>query len=115
MNLGGRVSDQPDRRSKLSALLRAGLGHQVDQDIFDGLADMQKRLQARQLELAKLVMAKKISREKYISELDDALKKAAVIGEKLLGFDDFHKVFGEFRAHNLGDVNKFVAGSSAAR
>ncbi len=114
MNLGGGASDQPDRRSKLSALIRAGLGHQVDQRIFDGLADMQNRLQTRQLELAKLVVEKKISREKYIAELDEALKQAAVIGERLLGFEDFHKVFGEFRVHSLGDVSKFVAGSRAS-
>jgi hypothetical protein len=60
-------------------------------------------------------MTKKISREKYIAELDEALKQASVIGEGLLGRDDFHKVFGEFRVHNLGDVAKFVSAPPAAR
>jgi len=115
MNLGATKSDQPNPRSKLSALIRAGLGHPVDQKTFDNLAEMQTRLQARQLELANLVATKKISREKYIAELDEALKRASIIGEELLGFDDFHKVFGEFRVHNLGDVAKFVAGRPTAR
>lgn len=115
MNLGPRNSDPPDRRSKLSALIRAGLGHPVNQKTLDDLAEMQSRLRERQLELASLVTNEKISREEYIAELDEALKRASVIGEKLLGFDDFHKVFGEFRVHNLGDVPKFVGGRSAAR
>lgn len=114
MNLSGRAGDPPDKRSKLSALIRAGLGHQVDQRTFDALAEMQNRLQARQLELSKLILERKISREEYIAQLDEALKRAAVIGEKLLGSDDFHKIFGEFRLHNLGDVSKFVAGSRAS-
>jgi hypothetical protein len=116
MNPDGRSSDQPKQRSKFSALIRARLGEErVQPKILDGLAEMQARLRARQVELANLVMTKKISREKYIAELDEALKQASVIGEGLLGRDDFHKVFGEFRVHNLGDVAKFVSAPPAAR
>jgi hypothetical protein len=114
MDYKGRAGDQPDRGSKLSALVYAGLGYLADKKTVDGLAEMQALLQKRQLELAQLVMTKKLSREQYIAELDEAMKQASNMGEKLLGFDDFHKVFGEFRAPNLGDVSAFLAGGSAA-
>ncbi len=105
--------DPPDQRSTLSYLIREGLGHPVKDEVFEGLADMQSRLQARQRELAQLVMAEKISREKYVAELDGALKEASQIGEKLLGFDDFHKVFGEFRVQSMGDVKAFIGSGGA--
>jgi hypothetical protein len=100
MDFKGRPGDRPDRSSKLSALASAGLGHLVDKRSVEGLAEMQARLQTRQVELAQLVMTGKISREKYIKELDEAMRQAAKTGESLLGVDDFHKVFGKFRAHN---------------
>jgi hypothetical protein len=70
---------------------------------------MQARLQARQTELAQQLLSRAISREKYISELDEAMKQASSAGEDLLGFDAFHKVFGEFRVHSLGDPARFIA------
>ncbi len=101
-----------DRRSELSSLIRAGLGHPVEGGTFEALVAMQSRLQERQQELGGQLIAGKISREKYLSSLDDALRAAAQEGERLLGVDDFHKVFGEFRAHNMIDVSVF---SNSAR
>jgi hypothetical protein len=100
---------QPDRRTRLSAMIRAGLGHSVDDKICDALAEMQRGLQARQTELAELMLENKISREKYLRDLDEAMRTAAAVGEDLLGRDDFHKVFGEFRVHKFGDTAKFIA------
>jgi len=95
-------------------LVEAGLGHPVEARVCAALVELQSRLQERQQELARLFLAKEISKEKYISELDEAMKRASKIGEKILGIEQFHKVFGEFRVHNLGDVNKFISGQSAA-
>jgi hypothetical protein len=104
------------RRSRLGALIQAaGISHPVDDSVLDGLAKMQAGLQARQRELGELVATQQISREKYIVEFDKALKEACQIGEDLLGFDSFHKVFGEFRIKSMGDVSAFIAGRSAAQ
>jgi hypothetical protein len=115
MTYGIGNSASPDRREKLSALVRKGLGHSIDDRTVEGLVRMQADLQNRQRELAQLVMTKEISREKYIDELDEALKNASRAGEALLGYSDFHKVFGEFRVHNLGDPKVFTDGTLSAR
>jgi hypothetical protein len=104
-----RGGGRPDRRARLSAMIRAGLGHSVDDKICDALAEMQAGLQARQTELAQLMLANKISRAKYLTDLDEAMKMASAVGEDLLGRDDFHKVFGEFRIHKFGNTAKFIA------
>jgi hypothetical protein len=115
MNLSVTGGDPPDRRSRLRSLVRAAkLGRPVDDGVIEKLATMQARLQATQRELGQMVATEQITREKYIAEFDKALKEACQIGEGLLGFDDFHKVFGEFRVHNMGDVKAFVAGGGAA-
>jgi hypothetical protein len=108
-------SASPERRERLSALVRKGLGHSIDDRTIEGLVKMQTDLQNCQRELARLVMAKEISREKYINDLDAAMKNASRVGETLLGYKDFHKVFGEFRVHNLGDPKVFTGGALSAR
>jgi hypothetical protein len=115
MNLTIAGNDPPDRRSELSLLIREGLGHPVDERTFEGLAAMQARLQSRQHELVQLLVSKRIGREAYLAQLDELLKTAAEDGERLLGSDDFHKVFGEFRIHNMIDVDIFNASSPRAR
>lgn len=99
--------DPPDPRSELSSLIRDSLGHPVDRRIFNGLADMQAKLQSQQRELVRLLLAKEIDKDVYISRLDDALKTATRDGERLLGADDFHKVFGELRVQNIIDPSAF--------
>jgi hypothetical protein len=59
-------------------------------------------------ELAALLGQKKISRQDYIEELDRALAAASRSGEDLMGFENFHRVFGELTANQLGDVTAFV-------
>lgn len=111
MNLGTFTSaerDQPNLRSELSSLIRESLGHSLDQQTFDGLAEVQERLQSRQHELVQLLLAHQINKEAYLSRLDDALRAATRDGEKLLGADDFHKLFGEqFRAQSMIDPKMF--------
>jgi len=114
MDFKGRPGDRPDRSSKLSALASAGLGHLVDKRSVEGLAEMQARLQTRQVELAQLVMTGKISREKYIKELDEAMRQAAKTGESLLGVDDFHKVFCDTHGLRRDDVGRVVHGRATA-
>jgi hypothetical protein len=106
----GMQGGQKDRRARISKLIEAGLGYSVNSEICDALVEMQAQLQARQVELARLLVAEKISKERYIHELDEAMKDASDVGEQILGFESFHKVFGEFRVRNLGDVGKFLSG-----
>ncbi len=105
----------PNPRSRMARLLEAGLGHSVDLETCDQLIDLQAQLQTRQQELARLLLTKEIGRERYISELDRVMKDISSIGEKILGQSEFHKVFGEFRVHNLGDAEKFVSDPSDRR
>lgn len=100
--------------AELSELVEAGLGHPVDDQVIEALAEMQAKLQSQQQELARLLAMEKISREKYIGQLDAIMQEAALKGTRALGSDDdFHKIYGEFRVHSIIDVNTFVAGPAA--
>jgi hypothetical protein len=101
-------AELPDSRSELSSLIQAGLGHPVDEETLSALATMQSHLQARIGELSALLMDHKISPKRYIDELDRALSEASLTGAKLMGVEDFHRVFGELRADQLGDVSVFL-------
>ena len=100
--------DSSDMRLELSALVQAGLGHTVDDATLTALADMQAHLQGRIGELGGLLMEHRISRARYIEELDRVLSDASSVGERILGFEDFHKVFGELSADQLGDTAAFL-------
>ena len=69
---------------------------------------MQERLQHRIGELTALLGQNKMSRQNYVQELDRALAAASRSGEHLMGFENFHRVFGELAANQLGDVEAFV-------
>jgi hypothetical protein len=99
-----------DPRSELSTLLAAGLSYSVDDQTFNGLIEMQARLHAEQERLVLLLVSQEISREQYITLLDSAMTEATRTGEQLLGIDEFHKVFGEFRVYDVVDVSAFVDG-----
>ncbi|MDE2378676.1 hypothetical protein [Bradyrhizobium sp.] len=101
---GGEPSD---RRSELSWLLQEGLGHSVDDRTLDVLAAIHARLEKQQTELAQLLESNSISQEAYLVELDQAMRQTAKLGEDLLGYDDFHKVFGEFSASSVIDPASF--------
>jgi hypothetical protein len=104
LTAGGGPSD---RRSELSWLLQEGLGHSIDDRTLDVLAGIQARLEERQIELVQLLESKSISQEAYLIQLDQAMRQAASLGEDLLGYDDFHKVFGEFNAQSVIDPASF--------
>ena len=114
MSFGFRRGGGRDRHSDMAQLVKAGLGHSVDPRACDELLKLQTELQARQEELARLLLANEINKEKYIFELNEAMKFASTVGERILGPEAFHKVFGEFRVQNLGDVTRFLSGNSAA-
>jgi hypothetical protein len=98
----------PDPRSDLSAIIRAGLGHEVDERTFEALADMQERLRGRQRDLVQSLMSGNVSREQYIAELRVVLKDAEQDGTRLLGADGFHKVFGDFSVEQMVDLSAFL-------
>jgi len=98
-----------ESRQELSALVKAGLGHPVDDATLTALANMQARLQDRIGELGGLLLEHRISRPRYIEELNRVLSDASSMGERILGFEDFHKVFGDLSADQLGDPAVFLA------
>jgi hypothetical protein len=49
-----------------------------------------------------------MSRQHYTEELDRVLAAASRSGEDLMGFENFHRVFGDLTANQLGDVAAFV-------
>jgi hypothetical protein len=102
-------AETPDSRSELSSLIKAGLGHSVDEKTLLALAKMQEHLQNRIGHLSGLLMEHKISSKRYLEELNRALSEASKTGERLMGSkEDFHRVFGELRADQLGDVSVFL-------
>lgn len=104
-----------ERIVDLSDMLEAGLGRPVNRRIVERFAEKQAGFEARQTKLAEQAQANEISREAYVARLDQAMQELAADGESLLGFDDFHKAFGEFRVHNLFDTSAFIAEGHAAR
>lgn len=97
-----------DPGSEISALIEAGLGHRVDGSKVAALALMRERLDGRIEQLSELLMHRDISPTKYLEQLDLALIEASEAGERILGFEDFHRVFGELRVSKLGDAQKFL-------
>jgi hypothetical protein len=100
--------NDPDPRSEMTSLLLAGLGHSIEDHKVAALAAMREHLQDEADRLSDLVMAKEITPERYLSELDEALIEASRIGERILGYEDFHRVFGELRVARLGDAKLFL-------
>jgi hypothetical protein len=102
-------SELGDAKSKLAGLIEAaGLKGTFDDETLSALAVMQERIQGRIGELAALLAQKKLSRQEYIEELDRALAAASRSGENLMGIENFHRVFGELRPDQLGDVAAFL-------
>jgi hypothetical protein len=107
-------AELPGSRSELSSLIKAGLGHSVEEKTLLALAKMQEDLQNRIGHLSGLLMEHKISPKHYLEELDLALSEASKTGERLMGSkEDFRRVFGELRADQLGDVSAFLEQYSA--
>jgi hypothetical protein len=113
MSFGTGGHGDPDPRSELSALIEAaGLGHPIGRQKLDELLEIQASLHANQEQLAGWLLGKKITKTEYVAKLDTVMKEAARAGEKVLGFDDFHKVFGEFSVQSILDVKAFVGGGA---
>lgn len=53
-------------------------------------------------------MEKEITPNEYLERLDHTLIEASRTGEEILGYADFHKVFGELRVNKLGDAELFL-------
>ena len=98
----------PDPRSELSSLIKAGLGHSVDKQKFAALVAMREHLQDKIDQLSDLLMDRRIDPVTYLEQLDKALIEASTAGIHILGHDDFHRVFGELRLHKLGDAKAFL-------
>ncbi len=111
MSFSTGAHDDPDPRSELSALIEAAsLGHPVGDQKLEALLKIQEDLHASQQQLARWLLVKKITKADYVAKLDAVMKEAALAGEKVLGFDDFHKVFGEFGIQSILDTNVFIGG-----
>lgn len=99
----------PDPRSELFSLIEVGLGHPVEKRKFAALAAMREHLQDKMDQLSDLLMNRKIDPSTYLEDLDKALIEASHTGEEILGYTDFHKIFGELRVNKLGDARAFIA------
>jgi hypothetical protein len=99
----------PDPRSELYALIEAAsLSHPVGRQKVEALLEIQEKLRSDQERLAQWLSAKRINKTEFIAKLDTVMKETARAGEKILGFDDFHKVFGEFSVQSVVDAKSFV-------
>jgi len=96
-----QMTTPSDPRADLSEIVKAGLGHRVDDRILDGLAEMQMRLQNEQEKLATLLLENKISRPEYLAGLREVLADARSAGVGLLGPAGFKKVFGDFSVEQV--------------
>jgi hypothetical protein len=102
------VIEDADPASEMASLIEAArLGHPVNKGQLTALVAMQERLQSRISFLAELHTIHRISSKKYLEELDRALHEASIAGQKILGSDDFYRVFGELRADQIIDIEAF--------
>jgi hypothetical protein len=83
------------RRTELSALVQAYLGHSLDDQTFDRLAAVQARLHADQAELAALLDAGGITPEEYLYRLNYALQIWKLRSRDVLGRENFNAIFGD--------------------
>jgi hypothetical protein len=97
-----------DPRSELASIIQAGLGHPIDELKIADLAAMREHLENEVDRLSDQLMGKEITPEIYLFKLDKLLTEVSKIGEKILGSEDFHKVFGELRTDRLGDAKLFL-------
>ncbi|MGJ5049730.1 hypothetical protein ACQR09_21915 [Bradyrhizobium oligotrophicum] len=102
------VPHEPDPRAELSSLIRATLGHPIDGQKFAALISLRDHLQDRIDQLSDELMDKEITPQQYLERLDHTLIEASRTGEEILGYADFHKVFGELRVNKLGDAELFL-------
>lgn len=93
----------------LTDMIETGLGHPVNPQAVRRFAESHASFESRQSDLVAQATDHLISRETYVAELDRLMQELASAGERFLGFDDFHTVFGEFRVHNLFDPVAFIA------
>jgi hypothetical protein len=101
--------DEALRLEELSQLVQRGLGRRLEASKFQELNAIQLQLREGQAELAKRLMLDEISREQYLSALDEALSLANKQSIDLLGADDFVKIFGKLLGvDNLIDRDAFL-------
>jgi hypothetical protein len=109
MSIKTGMHDDPDPRSELFALIEAAsLSHPIGEQKLKALLKIQENLRASQEQLAQWLLVKKITKTEYVAKLDTVMRENARAGEEVLGFDDFHKVFGEFSVQSILDVKAFV-------
>src|SRR3981081_4447486 len=90
----GSQDDQLKR--ELEFLIAEGLeGRTLEAETFQKLLAIQRQLRERQAELGNLAREETISDAEYLKQLKNALRSADVQGEELLGFEDYHRIFGD--------------------
>lgn len=107
--------ENEDRIVDLKDLIETGLGHPVSQQSVRLFAEYHARFESKQTDLATRSADHLISRQAYVAELDKLMRELSSVGEEIFGFDNFHKVFGQFRVQNLFDPQAFIAEDRALR
>jgi hypothetical protein len=83
-------------KRELEFLIAEGLeGRTLEPETFQKLLAIQRQLRARQAELGNLAREELISDAEYLKGQKNALRVADVQGEELLGFEDYHRIFGD--------------------
>jgi hypothetical protein len=111
------TDDDTVRRAELSALIQACLGHSIDQQTFDRLANAQARFQIEQARLAERLDAGVLTPEDYLLGLNNRLRRWRDRSRSILGRENFSAIFGEAGEHpgTLVDRETFLNSEEARR
>lgn len=97
------------RLVELSGLVERGIGRPLERVKFEELSRIQIRLRERQAEIARRLLLNEITKEEYLTLLDNDLAVASNESEALLGEEDFKRIFGEKAdAQSLVDADEFL-------
>jgi hypothetical protein len=90
----GQINPDDASRAELQALADASLGPQYDQTKIATIINLQQMLHSNQDDLVRQLDQRFISKKQYLDKLNDLLRRVYSECEKVLGRQDFEKLFG---------------------
>jgi hypothetical protein len=98
-------NDAAISEKELWALVEVNLGEKYNREKISRVARLQRELHEKQEQLVSQLNREAITAEKYIERLRTVLTETALACEKILGPDDFVKLFGVPANHAADLVN----------
>lgn len=89
------AGSESDSIEELAALLTDRLSHKIDDRMLHSLFEAQLGFRNRQNKLIALFEAKKCSPDEYLVKLTSEMERLMEDHLKLLGAEDFYRVYGE--------------------